>query len=214
MTTVALTDFTCPHCRNAGALATPFVLKPGESRTVTFVLTWYFPNIPMVLDEKCPKWDHDGYAYAARWPDGLTLAKDVLARFDTLSEQTRRFHKTFYASNLPHWLLDRILSQVRQPVILHWLGEMFDPALAGYWGKNDHLEAMEVCLSVLHKNRNKVDGIKISLLDKDKEIAMRRRLPPGVRMYTGDDFNFAELIEGDALRRGMDAKSAEFRLDN
>jgi hypothetical protein len=90
---------------------------------------------------------------------------------------------------------DRILSQVKQPVIIHWLGEMFDPALEGYWGKKDHYQAMEVCLSVLGKN---VEGIKISLLDKNKEIAMRRKLPKGVRMYTGDDFNFAELIEGDA----------------
>jgi hypothetical protein len=93
---------------------------------------------------------------------------------------------------------DRILGQVKQPVIIHWLGEMFDPALEGYWGKKDHHEAMEICLGVLNKNKNKVDGIKISLLDKDKEIAMRRKLPEGVRMYTGDDFNFAELIEGDA----------------
>jgi len=93
---------------------------------------------------------------------------------------------------------DRVLGQVKQPVIIHWLGEMFDPALAGYWGKKDHYEAMDVCLSVLEKNKSKVDGIKISLLDKDKEIAMRRKLPKGVRMYTGDDFNFAELIEGDA----------------
>ena len=90
---------------------------------------------------------------------------------------------------------DRILSQVKQPVIIHWLGEMFDPALEGYWGKKDHYEAMDVCVSVLRKN---VEGIKISLLDKDKEIVMRRKLPKGVRMYTGDDFNFAELIEGDA----------------
>ena len=93
---------------------------------------------------------------------------------------------------------DRILGQVKEPVIIHWLGEMFDPALAGYWGKSDHHAAMDVCLSVLARNSKKVDGIKISLLDKDKEIAMRRRLPRGVRMYTGDDFNFAELIEGDA----------------
>jgi hypothetical protein len=90
---------------------------------------------------------------------------------------------------------DRILSQVKEPVIIHWLGEMFDPALEGYWGKKDHLAAMDVCISVM---RNNVDGIKVSLLDKDKEIAMRRKLPRGVRMYTGDDFNFAELIEGDA----------------
>ena len=93
---------------------------------------------------------------------------------------------------------DRILSQVKQPVIIHWLGEMFDPALDGYWGSNDHYAAMEACLEVLKRNAAKVDGIKISLLDKHKEIAMRRKLPKGVRMYTGDDFNFAELIEGDA----------------
>ena len=92
----------------------------------------------------------------------------------------------------------RILGQVKEPVIVHWLGEMFDPALAGYWGKQDHYEATNVCLDVLRRNSSKVDGIKISLLDKDKEIAMRRRLPKGMRMYTGDDFNFAELIEGDA----------------
>jgi len=91
----------------------------------------------------------------------------------------------------------RILSQVRAPVILHWLGDMFDPALAGYWGYADVDRAMDVCLSVIQAHVGKVDGIKISLLDKDKEIAMRRRLPLRVRMYTGDDFNFAELIAGD-----------------
>ncbi|HSG76297.1 MAG TPA: dihydrodipicolinate synthase family protein [Burkholderiales bacterium] len=93
---------------------------------------------------------------------------------------------------------DHILGQVKQPVIIHWLGEMFDPALEGYWGQKNHEQAMDVCLEVMRRNAAKVDGIKISLLDKDKEIAMRRRLPQGVRMYTGDDFNFAELIEGDA----------------
>jgi hypothetical protein len=93
---------------------------------------------------------------------------------------------------------DRILGQVKQPVIIHWLGEMFDPALEGYWGMRDHYAAMDVCLSVLERNARHVDGIKISLLDKEKEIRMRRKLPKGVRMYTGDDFNFAELIEGDA----------------
>ena len=92
---------------------------------------------------------------------------------------------------------DRILAQVKEPVIIHWLGEMFDPALEGYWGEKDHALAMDVCLDVIAGNARKVDGIKVSLLDKDKEIAMRRRLPKGVRMYTGDDFNFAELIEGD-----------------
>ena len=91
-----------------------------------------------------------------------------------------------------------ILRQVQQPVILHWLGDMFDPALAGYWGTNDLDAAMEVCLDVIREHSDKVDGIKISLLDARREVDMRRRLPAGVRMYTGDDFNFAELIEGDA----------------
>jgi hypothetical protein len=91
----------------------------------------------------------------------------------------------------------RILSQTREPVILHWLGEMFDPALEGYWGSADHMAAMDTCLEVIAEHADKVDGIKISLLSKEKEIAMRRRLPAGVRMYTGDDFNYAELIAGD-----------------
>jgi hypothetical protein len=92
---------------------------------------------------------------------------------------------------------DHVLRQAREPVILHWLGDMFDPALAGYWGDTDADRAMDTALAVIAAHPNKVDGIKISLLDKDKEIAMRRRLPPGVRMYTGDDFNYAELIAGD-----------------
>jgi len=99
----------------------------------------------------------------------------------------------------------RVLAGVSQPVILHWLGEMFDPALAGYWvgaaGRgNDahHARAMDVCAKVIAANAAKIDGIKISLLDADKEIALRARLPAGVRMYTGDDFNFAALIGGDA----------------
>ena len=96
-----------------------------------------------------------------------------------------------------HRVYERILSQVRQPVIIHWLGDMFDPALAGYWGNADADTAMEVALAVINGHASKIDGVKISLLDKDKEIAMRRRLAPGVRMYTGDDFNYAELIAGD-----------------
>jgi hypothetical protein len=91
----------------------------------------------------------------------------------------------------------RILGQVREPVIIHWLGEMFDPALAGYWGHADHRNAMDVAIDVISAHADKVDGVKVSLLDKDKEIAMRRRLPQGSRMYTGDDFNYAELIAGD-----------------
>jgi hypothetical protein len=90
---------------------------------------------------------------------------------------------------------DRILSQAKQPVVLHWLGDMFDPALAGYWGSKDVDAAMQTALNIIGAHAAKVDGIKISLLDKDKEIAMRARLPNGVKMYTGDDFNYAELID-------------------
>jgi hypothetical protein len=92
---------------------------------------------------------------------------------------------------------NRILRQVKEPVIIHWLGDMFDPALAGYWGTNDLDAAMDTCVSIINSHAEKVDGVKISLLDKDKEIAMRRRLDKRVRMYTGDDFNYAELIAGD-----------------
>lgn len=91
----------------------------------------------------------------------------------------------------------RILSQVREPVVLHWLGDMFDPALAGYWGGAEFGTTMATVLDIIAAHSDKVAGIKISLLDKDKEILMRRRLPAGVRMFTGDDFNYAELIEGD-----------------
>lgn len=92
---------------------------------------------------------------------------------------------------------DRVLAACDKPVILHWLGEMFDPNLAGYWGSPRFEEALQTALEVIHRNVAKVEGIKISLLDKDKEIQMRRRLPVGVKMYTGDDFNYPELIGGD-----------------
>jgi len=91
-----------------------------------------------------------------------------------------------------------VLDQCDRPVILHWLGEMFDPALAGYWGETSFDQALENCLRVIRDNAAKVDGIKISLLDKEKEIRMRRLLPAGVKMYTGDDFNYPELIAGDS----------------
>src|SRR5699024_6515440 len=85
----------------------------------------------------------------------------------------------------------------KDPVIIHWLGDMFDPALQGYWGYKDIDKAMEVCLDIISRHEEKVDGIKISLLDKEREIQMRRLLPENVHMYTGDDFNYPELIKGD-----------------
>lgn len=93
-----------------------------------------------------------------------------------------------------------LLEQAADPVVLHWLGDMFDPALKGYWGSTDVEAASDAVLRIINSHRNKVDGIKISLLDKGHEERFRARLPDGVRLYTGDDFNYADLIEGDGTR--------------
>ncbi|MGW7682537.1 dihydrodipicolinate synthase family protein [Kribbella sp. NPDC054772] len=92
---------------------------------------------------------------------------------------------------------DRLLTQSTRPVVLHWLGPMFDPALEGYWGSGSFESAVETVVGLINDNVDKVDGIKISLLDASKEVALRNRLPEGVRLYTGDDFNYPELIRGD-----------------
>ncbi|MUL44154.1 dihydrodipicolinate synthase family protein [Streptomonospora sp. PA3] len=92
----------------------------------------------------------------------------------------------------------RLLEQVRAPVILHWLGTAFDPALAGYWGHDDPAEAIDTVAAIIADHAPRIDGIKVSLLDAELEVRLRRRLPEGVRLYTGDDFNYPELIEGDA----------------
>src|ERR687892_220396 len=94
----------------------------------------------------------------------------------------------------------RILSQVREPVIVHWLGEMFDPALAGYWGSRERDRQVETLLAIVREYAAKIDGVKISLLDQAREIAMRRRFPESVRMYTGDDFDYPTTIRGDGQR--------------
>jgi hypothetical protein len=90
-----------------------------------------------------------------------------------------------------------LLGQVREPAIIHWLGEPFDPALRGYWGSEDVDAAADVLLSIIAEHADRVDGIKVSLLDAGREVALRRQLPPGVRMYTGDDFDYPRLIRGD-----------------
>ncbi|MFO1050134.1 MAG: dihydrodipicolinate synthase family protein [Geminicoccaceae bacterium] len=90
-----------------------------------------------------------------------------------------------------------LIRQASEPVILHWLGDMFDPQLAGYWGSDDLDAATETVLALIGEHRERIDGIKISLLEERREVELRRRLPAGVRMYTGDDFNYARLIAGD-----------------
>lgn len=96
-----------------------------------------------------------------------------------------------------HHVYRRLIDGAAQPVVLHWLGDMFDPALAGYWGTTDIAKASDFVLGLIKENPAKVDGIKISLLDQAHEEQFRARLPAGVRLYTGDDFNYAPLIQGD-----------------
>jgi hypothetical protein len=142
------------------------------------------PGPDLALDEVIQAYEEQCAAIEALGGRIILMASRALAACATSPDDYARVY-------------GRILRQVKEPVIIHWLGEMFDPALAGYWGADDHAAAMDVCLAVIADNAAKVDGIKISLLDAEKEVAMRRRLPAGVRMYTGDDFNFAELIAGD-----------------
>jgi hypothetical protein len=105
----------------------------------------------------------------------------------------------------------RVLSQLQRPALIHWLGEVFDPELAGYWGGADLDAAMAVCLEIITANRAKVEGVKLSLLDQKREIAMRSRLPEGVRMFTGDDFDYPTTIAGDG-KRHSDALLGAFDL--
>jgi hypothetical protein len=91
-----------------------------------------------------------------------------------------------------------LLGQAERPVIVHWLGEAFDPALRGYWGSTEFEAAADTVLKVIERGGGKVDGVKLSVLDAGREVSLRRRLPPGIRLYTGDDFNYCELIRGDA----------------
>ncbi len=95
-----------------GALAAPFLLQPGEKKTVTFILVWYFPNIPMLKDENCPLWVHDGHVYGSWWPDAMSAARHIVGSLPELTRKTRLYHDSFYAGNLPYWLLDRLSSQV------------------------------------------------------------------------------------------------------
>lgn len=98
------------------------------------------------------------------------------------------------------FVYNRLLSNAQDKVILHWLGDMFDSNLKGYWGSQNFDEALNTVVEIISENANKIEGIKISLLDAEKEIELRKRLPDGVLCFTGDDFNYTDLIEGDGTR--------------
>lgn len=136
------------------------------------------------LDAVCRAYDEQLSLVQQRGGRVIVMASRALAKAARSFEDYARVYR-------------HVLAQAERPVILHWLGEMFDPNLAGYWGTRDLDQATEACLRVLHDNASRIEGIKISLLDKDREIDLRRRLPSGVRMYTGDDYNYPELIRGD-----------------
>ncbi|MEE2568574.1 dihydrodipicolinate synthase family protein [Pseudarthrobacter sp. J64] len=120
-------------------------------------------------------------------PKVILMASRALAKVATSAEDYLYVYST-------------LLGEVEQPLILHWLGTMFDPALAGYWGSDDVATATETFLGLIRDNASKVDGVKVSLLDASHEVALRAALPEGVRLYTGDDFNYPELIDGDGSK--------------
>lgn len=139
----------------------------------------------------------------------LTTADKIVAAYQTQAEAiesaggqlilmaSRAFPAIGAGPDVYRSVYRRLIDGAREPVILHWLGDMFDPALKGYWGSEDVAEASDFVLDLIGENPGKVDGIKISLLDQAHEEAFRARLPEGVRLYTGDDFNYADLIAGD-----------------
>jgi len=144
-------------------------------------------------------------------PADLTDAPAILAAYTHQAEAieaaggqlilmaSRAFPAMGAGQGTYHTVYRRLIDGAKDPVILHWLGEMFDPALRGYWGSDDVEQASEFVLSLIAENPGKVDGIKISLLDQRHEEAFRALLPAGVRLYTGDDFNYAPLIAGDGV---------------
>ncbi|WP_039636263.1 dihydrodipicolinate synthase family protein [Streptomyces sp. 769] len=132
----------------------------------------------------------------AAYEEQLALAEDAGAQPVLLA--SRQLAALGAAPDTYRDLYGHLLRQTTRPVILHWLGPMFDPALAGYWGGPDLDAATETLLGIIADNPGAVDGVKVSLLDASREVRLRRRLPRGVRCYTGDDFHYPELIAGDA----------------
>ncbi|WP_312419575.1 dihydrodipicolinate synthase family protein [Shinella sp.] len=147
-------------------------LNPADARSLDDVIGAYEEQVAFV--ER-----HGGRA--------IMMASRALARIARSPDDYRKVY-------------GRILGQAKDKVVLHWLGDMFDAQLRGYWGSQSFEPALDTVISIIEENRAKVEGIKISLLDNAYELALRDRLPEGVLCFTGDDFNYAELIEGDGVR--------------
>ena len=147
-------------------------LPPGSARTLR--------DVEAAYEEQCEFVEGEGGGV-------VIMASRELARIARGPED--------YAS-----VYDRVLSQLQRPALIHWLGEVFDPALAGYWGHADQDDAMAECLAIIVGHQDKVEGIKLSLLDQRREISLRSRLPNGVHMFTGDDFDYPTTIAGDGER--------------
>ncbi|MEU8762013.1 dihydrodipicolinate synthase family protein [Streptomyces sp. NPDC048659] len=135
-------------------------------------------------------------AVAAAYEEQLALVEDTGSRAVLMASRALASAAASAEDYLD--VYGRLIRQAREPVILHWLGPMFDPALTGYWGSADLDTATGTLLELVAAHPGKVDGVKVSLLDAGREVALRRRLPAGVRCYTGDDFHYPELVEGDA----------------
>jgi hypothetical protein len=142
--------------------------------------------------------DHSLDAVTAAYEEQLAVAEDVGAQ--PILMASRALCAAASGPDDYRKVYDHLLSQSSRPVILHWLGSMFDPALDGYWGSDSLDTAADVVVELIVDNATKVDGIKVSLLDDAREVALRNRLPEGVRLYTGDDFNYPALIKGDENR--------------
>jgi hypothetical protein len=147
-------------------------LNPADARSLDDVIRAYEEQVAFV--ER-----HGGRA--------IMMASRALARIARSPDDYRKVY-------------GRILGQAKDKVVLHWLGDMFDAQLQGYWGSQSFEPALDAVVSIIEENRAKVEGIKISLLDNAYELALRNRLPEGVLCFTGDDFNYAELIEGDGVK--------------
>jgi hypothetical protein len=138
---------------------------------------------------------HSLAAIARAYQEQIAFVQDADA--DVIIMASRALAATARSAQDYLDIYGELLDQAERPVILHWLGDAFDPALRGYWGGSDFRAASDTVLKLIERAGQKVDGIKLSVLDAGKEVALRRRLPAGVRLYTGDDFNYAELILGD-----------------